>query len=228
MLIMDTLIAGIALGISILSAVISAYIAYSDEKPYVCLKAIKFVKSDFFMLDIKKESEEIKNIVYSTINSVSVQKFKEKEYLLFNLAKKEADLEKAQLILDPMKCIYSNRGGLINEIQIKKFSMCFREKPGKLHKKDIRANEKIICNDDSEIVIRVAYVCDNDEEMSLNCQKLQNESDFDYIMNTAKAKDIIRFHREEFGFLCKNYKGKKYRKKIVLQLDEIKGLTFEN
>lgn len=106
--------------------------------------------------------------------------------------------------------------------------MSFKKNPEKLYKKEIPANEKIICNDDSEIIIRVAYACANEDEMSLDCKNLQGESDFDYIMNTDKAQKIIKFHREEFEFYCKNYKGKKYHKKIVLQLDKLKGLTFEN
>ena len=46
-------------------------------------------------------------------------------------------------------------------------------------------------------------------------------------MDIDKANKYINFGIEKFVFYFNNYKGKKFKREIMLKMDEVKGLTFE-
>ena len=218
----------VAIAISIISIMISFYINYNDERPYLCLKSVKFNRDEFRICKLGGESvKEINEIVCRTVGTISVQKIEGKEYLLFNLLKEEVDLNNSSLILNPMECEYCNRGGAINEIELIKFSMTYKDKPNKLISKKINKGEKLIVFDNDKIIFRIAYACINDSISSLDYNKLLNLNKFDYLMDVPIAKKIIRFRDENFKLRCKNYKGKKYYNTITLSCDDLKGLIFD-
>lgn len=226
----ENILSVVAIVISILSLVISLYIGHLEEKPYICLKEITFNKEHF---KIEKYSEKlpesVKNIINKTKHSISVQKLYGKEYLLVNLMKtEENDMRDVELVLSPMECIYVSRGGYINEMILKHASMTYREKPEEIISQEIRNVEKMVLLDSNEIVIRVAYVHKGSLPTSINYMGLkEEEKNFDYLMDIDKANKYINFGIEKFVFYFNNYKGKKFKREIMLKMDEVKGLTFE-
>lgn len=227
---MENILSAIAITISIVSLGISLYMANLDESPYLCLKEISFNKEHFEIINYSDElPRSVKNIINQTKHSISVQKLFGKEYLLVNLVEtEENDLSSAELVLSPMECTYVSRGGHINELILKEASMAFKEKPEEIITQDLLGTEKMILLDSNEIVIRIAYVHQGTKPPSINYLELKKETDnFDYLMDIDKAEKYINFGFEKFVFLFKNYKGKIYKRKIVLTMDKVKGLTFE-
>lgn len=105
--------------------------------------------------------------------------------------------------------------------------MAYREEPEEIKSQEIRNLEKMVLLDNNEIIIRIAYVHQTIPE-SINYAELKNErKNFDYLMDIDKANKYINFSFERFIFFFKNYKGKKYKRELVLKMDSIKGLTFE-
>lgn len=225
----ENILSIVAIVISLLSLGISLYIGHLEQKPYICLKAITFNKKHF---KIKKYSEElpesVKNIINQTKHSISVQKLFGKEYLLVNLMETEEDnMSNVELVLSPMECVFVSRGGYINEMILKQAYMAYREEPEEIKSQEIRNVEKMVLLDNNEIIIRIAYVHQRIPE-SINYAELKNErKNFDYLMDIDKANKYINFSFERFIFFFKNYKGKKYKRELVLKMDSIKGLTFE-
>lgn len=106
--------------------------------------------------------------------------------------------------------------------------MTYREKPEEIISQEIRNVEKMVLLDSNEIVIRVAYVHKGSLPTSINYMGLkEEEKNFDYLMDIDKANKYINFGIEKFVFYFNNYKGKKFKREIMLKMDEVKGLTFE-
>lgn len=225
----ENILSIVAIVISLLSLGISLYIGHLEEKPYICLKAITFNKKHFKIKKYSKElPESVKNIINQTKHSISVQKLFGKEYLLVNLMETEEDnMSNVELVLSPMECVFVSRGGYINEMILKQAYMAYREEPEEIKSQEIRNLEKMVLLDNNEIIIRIAYVHQTIPE-SINYAELKNErKNFDYLMDIDKANKYINFSFERFIFFFKNYKGKKYKRELVLKMDSIKGLTFE-
>lgn len=226
----QNILSAVAIIISLISLGISLYTARLEDSPYVCLKAIKFNKEHFGIVKYSKGLPAyVRKIIEQTKQSISIQKLYGKEYLLVNLVDaEETNLNNAKLVLSPMECIYVSRGGHINEIILKKASMALKNNPKEIIKKELTGEEKIVLLDRDEIVIRIAYVHNGPEPTSINYMDLINETqDFDYLMDIEKAEKYINFVFEKFIFIFKNYKGKKYKKKMMLTMDAVKGLKIE-
>lgn len=228
---MENVLSAIAIAISVTSLGISLYMARLDESPYLCLKSIKFDRKNFKIIKYsEKLLPSVKAIINSTKKSLSMQKINGKEYLLVNLVEEqEYDLTNVVIVLSPMECSYVSRGGYINELILSKASMIFKNNPNtRIYPRLKKLNEKIIPLDNKEIVIRVAYACDKKKTPSIDYKGLKKEKeDFDYLMNIDKAKKYINFLTEEFIFFVQNYKGKRYKKKMILKMHHIKGLSFQ-
>ena len=221
-----------ALLVSCLAVFISKRESYQNGRPYFAVKSIKFYPKEFICYTnssimqsgYKKLSAENRRIIEQYKYKASVQNINDEYFILFNLLDENSDMENVRLILSPLVCKLENTGAFVNELEFIKGKTKIK---GRAKELKYKAAGKIVLTE-NEIVMRVAYACKEGLSTSLLYERLFGiDKEIDYLKEKELAKEIINFESEKFWIKCKNNKRYRYKVRVSLKMDGIKGLIVD-
>lgn len=205
---------------------------YQNGRPYFAVKSIKFYPKEFTCYTTssinqdgyQKLSDENRRVIEQNKYKASIQNINKEYFILFNLLDENSDMENVRLILSPLVCKLENTGAFVTEMELIKGKTKIRGDSKELKYKaagKLQPSEK-------EIIMRVAYACKEGCSTSLLYERLFGiNKDIDYLKEKDRAKEIINFESENLWIKCKNNKGQKYKVRICLKMDNIKGLIVD-